>query len=569
MDDRPVKGVVTYTLYYVEVEKTGQWTTMQTNNTWLIINDLTRDALYSMYVMATENDKTSRSSSVITVLAQPDLLGLPEPVIKITPDHLDSVYTQNDKILINCSVPVDITKEHLNIDLTAGSHSASNDHGVSWVVEELETDSSVDTVTCAVTDTDGRQNVAMRHLLVRFGPIAKMDKEKVRAFDDQSAELSCTVKGFPSPAIRFEIDGKAVKGETRVKVIAMNTYRATLHLKNVTGMAGIYSCIAEKNGSQSIDTAELVISRELLPVNPRLILSCCEKEQIEGDCLQACSIGKVPPSIGNCSQYAASLLKCASDVVDHSDCCALRGVSGKCLPLCSGDSFSTDVDCTPFAITIMECFVRGREGSPKPVQNVEYEISENGKLKLKWEDSDGSDTYRYYAVYYKKRDEEGEYKIEKLAEHSVELNVEPDTAYDVGIISANAFGHSPLVFLDVPSTNVGKSKSSSGVSSAFFVLLLLFCCGVVIIGIIYLGRRRDLPAPFGKLVRRQQPTRTHATVAFENPAYVAGHEVEIRGLGTGRVANGVDAEWQSQDLQASTGVEEYRNGMRYAKLESA
>ncbi|VDM63992.1 unnamed protein product [Angiostrongylus costaricensis] len=206
-----------------------------------------------------------------------------------------------------------------------------------------------------------------------------------------------------------------------------------------------------------------------------------------------------------------------------------------------GDTFSTDVDCTPFAVTIMECFVKGREGSPKPVQNVEYEIVGNGKLKLRWEDSDASDTYRYYAVYYKKRDEEGEYKIEKMVEHSVELNVEPDTSYDIGIISANAFGHSPLVFLDVPSTSNG---------------------------IIYLGRRRDLPAPFGKLVRRQQSTRTHATVAFENPAYVAGHEVEIRGLGNGRMANGVDAEWQSQDLQASTGVEEYRNGMRYAKLES-
>lgn len=38
---------------------------------------------------------------------------------------------------------------------------------------------------------------------------------------------------------------------------------------------------------------QLVISRELLPVNPRLILSCCEDERIEGECLQACTIGKV------------------------------------------------------------------------------------------------------------------------------------------------------------------------------------------------------------------------------------------------------------------------------------
>ncbi|KAK6056775.1 DB module [Cooperia oncophora] len=667
MDESAVAGVVAYTLYYVEAEKTGQWTTLQTNNTWVVMNDLKRDALYSLYVMATENGKTSRSSSVVTVLAQPDLLGLPEPVVKITPDHLDGVYLQNDKITINCSVPVDVVKGHLNIDLNAGTHSvscfyhpvfnpnvylsyeghlqASNDHGVSWVAEEVEADSSIDTVTCAVTDTDGRQNVAMRHLLVKFGPVAKMDKEKVRAFDDQSADLSCTVKGFPSPAIRFEIDGKAAEGETRVKVVAMNTYKATLHLRNTKGKAGVYSCIAEKDGSHSVDTAELIISRELLPVNPRLILSCCEDEHIEGDCLQACSIGKVAitstvsllykearlygfrprPPLETASQYAASLLKCATDFVDHSDCCTLAGVSSKCLPLCSGDSFSTDVDCTPYAVTIMECFVRGHEGSPQPVRNVEYEVIGKGLLKVKWDDSDAGDTYRYYAVYYKKRDEEGEYKMEKLTSRSVELHIEPDTAYDIGIISANAFGHSPLVFLDVPSTSVGRvfsfhlltsneletnslgrSKSSSGGSSAFFIFLLLLCCGFVIIGIIYLGRRRDLPAPFGKLIRRQQPARGHPTVAFENPAYgiiylgrrrdlpapfgklirrqqparghptvafenpayVSGHEVEIRGLGGGGTANG-EADWQSQDLQATAGPEEYRNGMRYAKLESA
>ncbi|EYC06015.1 hypothetical protein Y032_0078g1149 [Ancylostoma ceylanicum] len=571
MDESAVGGVVQYTLYYVEAEKNGQqWTTLQTNNTWVVMNDLKRDALYTLHVIATENDKTSRSSSVVTVLAQPDSLGLPEPIVKITPDHPDGIYNQNDKISINCSVPVDVAKGHLNIDLSAGTHSASNDHGVSWVAEEVEADSSIDTVTCAVTDTDGRQNVAMRHILVKFGPVAKMDKEKVRAFDDQSADFTCTVKGFPTPAIRFEIDGKAVKGDSRVKVVAMNTYKATLHIKNVTGKAGVYSCIAEKDGSQSVDTAELVISRELLPVNPRLILSCCEKENIEGDCLQACSIGKAPPSVGNCSQYAAGLLKCASDPVDHSDCCALQGVSNKCLPLCSGDSFSTDVDCTPYAVKIMECFVQGHEGSPQPVVNVEYDVPEKGKLKVSWEDADSSNTYRYYAVYYKKRDEDGEYKLEKVMDRSVELEVEPDTAYDIAILSANAHGNSPFVYLDVPSTSVGKSRSSSGGSSAFFIFLLLVCCGLVIIGIIYLGRRRDLPAPFGKLVRRNQPARGHPSVAFENPAYVSGHEVEIRGLGGGGggMSNG-GTDWQSQDLQASAAPEDYRNGMRYAKLESA
>ncbi|VDM70708.1 unnamed protein product, partial [Strongylus vulgaris] len=245
---------------------------------------------------------------------------------------------------------------------------------------------------------------------------------------------------------------------------------------------------------------------------------------------------------------AARYKECPPSVYHCAQVCEQLSASSTLGKPC-GDSFSTDVDCTPFAVKIMECFVQGHEGSPEPVRNVDYDVPEKGKLKITWDDSDSAETYKYYAVYYKKKDEDGEYKIEKVVARSVELQVEPDTAYDIGIISANAFGHSPLVFLDVPSTGVGKSHSSSGGSSAFFIFLLLVCCGLVIIGIIYLGRRRDLPAPFGKLVRRQQPARGGPSVAFENPAYVSGHEVEIRGLGGGGPANG-DTEWQSQDLQA-------------------
>lgn len=34
----------------------------------------------------------------------------------------------------------------------------------------------------------------MLTLAILVGPVAKMDREKVRAFDDHSADLSCTVK---------------------------------------------------------------------------------------------------------------------------------------------------------------------------------------------------------------------------------------------------------------------------------------------------------------------------------------------------------------------------------------
>ncbi|CAB3406450.1 unnamed protein product [Caenorhabditis bovis] len=575
-NDDPITGAVEYTVYFLDTEQSTTWTTLRTNETWVVMRDLRKDALYYVYVTAKEDNKTSRSSSIITILAQQDKFGLPEPTITIQPDHKDGIYSPGDKLTINCSLP-NIKEKHLNIDLTVGPHVAQNDHGVMFVVLETEADESMDTATCAVSDTDGRQHVAMKHLVLEKHASVTMKKDKVRVLDDQTVEIECIYRGIArNPIIRFEKDGKrATRGYLTLKKTEAG-YVAKWHIRKVKASdAGFYKCVVEAVGQNKLEAqSEVIFSTETLPVNPKLILQCCEDEGITGDCLQACSIGRPSSTFKgqNCTRFAASLLKCASDVRDHSDCCIANGVSAKCLPLCSGDSFSPDVDCSEHAVTIMSCFVKGNEHIPLEVTNVRVKSTE-GKdaVEVEWDYPPTRD-YKYFAVYYrKKNDEDSDWKMQKSLQQTIELEIDPSEEYEIGILAANALGHSPLVYSSIPKNTIARRSSSKGSSSAFWIFVILLVCGSVIGVMAVMAKRRELPYPFGKLMRRRNNF-NQPTVAFENPAY--GNEVEIRGLGeptgSSTAASTTAGDWQSPSLEANSNDSghEYRNGMRYAKLDT-
>uniref|UniRef100_A0A8R1HNW3 Receptor protein-tyrosine kinase n=1 Tax=Caenorhabditis japonica TaxID=281687 RepID=A0A8R1HNW3_CAEJA len=579
-NDDPVTHPIEYTLYYLDTEQSSTWTTVKSNNTWVVMRDLRKDALFYVYVTAKEENRTSRSSSIITILASKDSLGLPEPQISIEPDHKDGVFSPGDKMAINCSLP-NTKQMHLNIDLTVGPQVVQNDHGAMWVILETEADETMDTATCAVSDTDGRQHVAMKHLVLERHATVTMKKEKIRVLDDQSVEIECLYRGGgKDPKISFQKEGKkATRGFLNVKKTEAG-YVAKWHIRKVKQEdAGFYKClVASGDGTTLEATAELIFSTETLPVNPKIILQCCEDEGITGDCLQACNIGRVALSgkTQNCTQFAASLLKCATDIRDHSDCCIASGVTPKCLPLCSGDSFSPDVDCSDHAVSIMSCFVKSHEHAPTQVSNVRVKSMEEGKVLVEW-DYPLTRDYKYFAVYYRKaHDDDDDWHKMKTLVQSIELEVDSREDYEVGILAANALGHSRLTYAAVPKDSEARPSTSKGFSSVFWIIVILGFCVAFIAGMAVLSKRRELPYPFGKLIRRRNDL-NQPTVAFENPAYGepwSGAEVEIRGLGTNGAAGAASAtqsEWQSANLEANSTTDnshEYRNGMRYAKLET-
>lgn len=154
-------GDLIYHLYYTEAEtSSSQMTMISSNETWAVMGGLTRDVLYSVFVGASEGNKESRSSSVLTLIAQPDAYGLPEPQLIFQPESRSGIYTSGDVIHINCTLGqfANNTK-HYNIDLNVGPHSASNDHGKTWVALDVTADSTLDTASCVVGDTDGRRLV--------------------------------------------------------------------------------------------------------------------------------------------------------------------------------------------------------------------------------------------------------------------------------------------------------------------------------------------------------------------------------------------------------------------------
>ncbi|CAJ0583973.1 unnamed protein product, partial [Mesorhabditis spiculigera] len=565
-DGSPLSGKGEYTVSLVNAEAGTEWATKKTNNTWAVL-DLVEDRRYMVYVTATFPKlevNTSPSSSILTILAQQDSMGLPEPKTKVMPDT--TVYKIEQDITVECSLENEYKGQNLTLEITAGNQQKRNDKGMLFVSMNLKVTKELDTIACMVSDSEGRQNVQMRNILVMFGPIAQMDRGIVHAFDDMSAKISCTVSGFPIPAVHFEKDNLIVghgSGEhISIRNPALHTYQYNLILKNATAAGpGQYHCIAERNGTTSQAVAELITEKPSdLPQNPRKIFNCCVDKQVTGDCLEVCSIGKVPSNT-SCLGHEKSLLACAEDVTDHSDCCIRSGVKGRCLSLCSGDSVSDEVDCTKYATRIMSCFVKSHERSPQQPTNVIYKVVDEGKVRISWNDPSAANNLVFYAVYYKKAGDDGDFEVVKTTSNSVDLDVEPGAEYEVGVISGNAFGHSPIAYLKMDDT--AYSKPGGGLSSFALILILLFCCGGVVIVLIFIGRGSSLvPALF----KKPRYTGNDPTVAFENPAY--SNEVEIRGLGR---SSDADLEWHSHELQptASTGeTTEGRNGMRYSKLDA-
>ncbi|VDK37443.1 unnamed protein product, partial [Anisakis simplex] len=76
------------------------------------------DSLYEVYVYASDGKTNSLRSSVITILAAPEELSLPEPTISVNPVHLNQTYLKGEKIDIKCSVE---SSESLNVDLEVGN----------------------------------------------------------------------------------------------------------------------------------------------------------------------------------------------------------------------------------------------------------------------------------------------------------------------------------------------------------------------------------------------------------------------------------------------------------------
>ncbi|VDP13546.1 unnamed protein product, partial [Onchocerca flexuosa] len=281
---------VTYIVNYVSTGNASVWTSVKTQNMWYVMENLTMNALYEVYVYVSDGNLQSRSSSVVTMLAAPDEYSLPEPQIIITPENINRTYRVNDQIEVKCTVESDRV---LNLDLLIGKTLIHSEPSRMTVETFLNIDENNNLITCTVMDTDGRQNRAQMHIFVQFGPIVNMVTEQIYAYDDLSAEIQCIVQGYPEPVLEwyYRKTPNAARMErlndsVLVKTTALNQYLHTLLvcffeiyylsedlIHNVTGRNGVYSCKAiGADGTEVTKNAELNIAKAALPLSPRFIL---------------------------------------------------------------------------------------------------------------------------------------------------------------------------------------------------------------------------------------------------------------------------------------------------------
>ncbi|EGT34164.1 hypothetical protein CAEBREN_00621 [Caenorhabditis brenneri] len=146
---------VEFIIRYGDNKNTSLWNTRKTNNTWIILDDLKKDAQYSAYVITKNNNLTSRSPIIFPISLDKDMTGLPEPVITIESAFEKEVFTPGDPMTITCSIPPNANVLHIDIDLTVGKGdeilSGRNHHSSRSVTLYTTANENVDTAKCRVS----------------------------------------------------------------------------------------------------------------------------------------------------------------------------------------------------------------------------------------------------------------------------------------------------------------------------------------------------------------------------------------------------------------------------------
>ncbi|VDN44154.1 unnamed protein product, partial [Gongylonema pulchrum] len=220
---------------------------------------------------------------------------------------------------------------------------------------------------------------------------------------------------------------------------------------------------------------------------------------------------------------------------------------------------------------------------------------------VQWSETE-ADPYKVYAVYYRQENSDADFTVVKTSSTEVVLdNLDPNTNYDLALVSANALGHSPFLEMKIVGTSgnvfsktlaifknflkfgseaqeyesvrtdayestVQCYAGSTGhtVTTLFFFLFLIAAAAACTL---YTVRTNAWPKILQKLNRNHPLSDRDPTVAFENPGY--GTEVQIRGL-AGHSDPVSATEWQNADLEVADNMAtEANNGMRYAKLNSS
>lgn len=92
---------------------------------------------------------------------------------------------------------------------------------------------------------------------------------------------------------------------------------------------------------------------------------CCLEANISRDCLKFCSYSLSPSNssasgfLPPCLSHINRFLYCATDGMNHKDCCQRKGIKTSCLGYCSGTISSApyDIDCLLDMPTMLTCFL--------------------------------------------------------------------------------------------------------------------------------------------------------------------------------------------------------------------
>ncbi|VDP19478.1 unnamed protein product [Soboliphyme baturini] len=206
--------------------------------------------------------------------------------------------------------------------------------------------------------------------------------------------------------------------------------------------------------SQNFYIAEDFVKEDFHPSTPDLA-KCCADKGVTGKCLNLCSYNTTTQDLitygSACFDSIKAWVDCGGgsymflpDSRDHRPCCSDAGVPSRCLDFCHSplkDVSSGHLMCIKYATVIATCILHGVLKLPGPARNLN--IAERGSnfVNLSWSAPSQPTTVDFYEVTLK----DGASTVFKA--NTTELfhifrPLEPGVEYKASLISYNQYGYS-------------------------------------------------------------------------------------------------------------------------------
>lgn len=545
---------LTYELSYKSTAD-RQFQRVETSITSHMIENLTPNTQYIVFVTAHGKKGTSRPSETLIAWTDPAYPAFVEPPT-VHPINLVVEGSSMTVLCIAMGTPMPTISLYISGRLV---RQETTRHMVT-VVNNVTRD--MDQISCYADNGYGTPMQASRKISISHVPHVTASVITVAALGD-SVVLECKVEAYPEPKMLFWRDKSG-----RIPVIQGGKYNIQVQLSKDMEteyvMRLTINKIADTDEGDYFCHAENAFGSGTQPVSVRIrnvaatnnVTQCCIEQNVTSGCMEACSFYLDIDAVidkPQCINDFDKLMKCAADGSDHRSCCAQWGVPRRCLDWCRGEPLLNNKFCVlSYTKPIMSCFHEGRDRLPGPPQGISVDVLDTHSVNVHWTPPvKNPHTVEVYRVFWRPKGSRNTTKNDTKTTNLIISGLKEGVTYECVVKAGNHLGTStltdPTEFITgdkYVTSALGDSGSHVGTVIGIILAVVFVAC-IVVAGVWFVRTKR-------------LNAKGQGGVAFENPSYLREvnmdhiqDQSQVNGIATSVTSGGTG--WKQETLNVPSG----------------